>query len=32
VLGYPTGSIIDRSFLDLIEPDDQDIAGRASAW
>jgi diguanylate cyclase (GGDEF)-like protein/PAS domain S-box-containing protein len=26
VLGYPTESIIGRSFLDLVDPDDQDIA------
>ena len=26
VLGYPTEDIIGRSFLDLIEPDDQDLA------
>jgi diguanylate cyclase (GGDEF)-like protein/PAS domain S-box-containing protein len=26
VLGYPTEDIIGRSFLDLVEPDDQDIA------
>jgi diguanylate cyclase (GGDEF)-like protein/PAS domain S-box-containing protein len=28
VLGYPTEDIIGRSFLDLVEPDDQDIAGQ----
>jgi diguanylate cyclase (GGDEF)-like protein/PAS domain S-box-containing protein len=28
VLGYRTGSIIGRSFLDLVEPDDQDDAGQ----
>jgi PAS domain S-box-containing protein len=26
VLGYPTEHIIGRSFLDLVEPDDRDIA------
>jgi diguanylate cyclase (GGDEF)-like protein/PAS domain S-box-containing protein len=26
VLGYPTKDLIGRSFLDLVEPDDQDIA------
>jgi diguanylate cyclase (GGDEF)-like protein/PAS domain S-box-containing protein len=26
VLGYPTGNIIGRSFLDLVELDDQDVA------
>jgi diguanylate cyclase (GGDEF)-like protein/PAS domain S-box-containing protein len=28
VLGYPTGHIIGRSFLDLVELDDQDVARR----
>jgi diguanylate cyclase (GGDEF)-like protein/PAS domain S-box-containing protein len=28
VLGYRTGSIIGRSFLDLVEPDDRDDAGQ----
>ncbi len=27
VLGYPTEDVIGRSFLDLVELDDQDIAG-----
>jgi diguanylate cyclase (GGDEF)-like protein/PAS domain S-box-containing protein len=28
VLGYPLGELIGRSFLDLVEPDDRDLAGQ----